>query len=182
MLAKEFKTLVLPLSSKLHRFALQFTKNEEEAQDVIQDVFLKLWQKRSKLYQVENIEAFAMRMTRNKCYDLHRGNRTYSLEEQQTNWQYEKKADLNDELELSETASMIRKLVMNLPKLQQQVMQMRDIEQLTYDEIEAILDLNRNAIRVNLSRARKTVRNELLKQLGYGIERDQTNTAKIFRG
>lgn len=96
MLAKEFKTIVLPLSNKLFRFALQFTKNEEEARDTIQDVFLKLWQKRNTLDGIENIEAFAMRMTRNKCLDLYRGKHTYSLEDQADSWQQKKKGDLNE--------------------------------------------------------------------------------------
>lgn len=180
MLAKEFKTLVLPLSNKLHRYALRLIQNDEEARDVVQDVFLKLWQKRRTLDGVENIEAFAMRMTRNKCYDKHRANRTYSLEEQQTGWQNENKSDLNEELDRSEAAMLIRKLISDLPELQQRIMQMRDIEQLAYDEIAEQTQLNVNAIRVNLSRARKKVRDELFKYHEYGTERNQTNTAKIF--
>ncbi len=180
MLAKEFKTLVLPLSNKLHRYALRLTQNDEEARDVVQDVFLKLWQKRATLDGVENIEAFAMRMTRNKCYDRHRANRTYALEEQQAGWQNESKSDLNEELDRSESALLIKKLIANLPELQQMIMQMRDIDQLTYDEIAEQTQLNLNAIRVNLSRARKKVRDELFKYQEYGTERNQTNTAKIF--
>ncbi|MGQ7869329.1 RNA polymerase sigma factor [Sunxiuqinia sp. sy24] len=182
MLAKEFKTLVLPLSNKLHRFATRLTQNDEEARDAVQDVFLKLWQKRSNLDRIENIEAFAMRMIKNKCYDLHRANRAYSLEEQQTGWQNETKSDLSEELELSETARIIRKLIDGLPELQQKIMHMRDIEQLTYDEIAEQTGLNVNAIRVNLSRARKKVRDELFKYQEYGIEKNQANTAKILGG
>jgi RNA polymerase sigma-70 factor (ECF subfamily) len=180
MLAKEFKTLVLPLSNKLHRFAIRLTQNDEEARDVVQDVFLKLWQKRETLDRIDNIEAFAMRMTRNRCYDRQRGNRAYSLEEQQSGWQNERKSDLNEELEMSETATLIKKLIAGLPELQQKIMQMRDIDQLNYDEIAEITNLNANAIRVNLSRARQKVRNELLKYQDYGIETNQPNTAKIF--
>lgn len=180
MLAKEFKTLVLPLSNKLHRYALRLVQNDEEAQDVVQDVFLKLWQKRGAMDEVDNIEAFAMRMTRNKCFDRHRANRTFSLEEQPIDWQKENQSDLNEELDRSEAATLIRKLITELPELQQRIMQMRDIEQLTYDEIAEQTELNVNAIRVNLSRARKKVRDELFKQQEYGTERNQTNTAKIF--
>lgn len=180
MLAKEFKTLVLPLSNKLHRYALRFTQNDEEARDVVQDVFLKLWQKRGTLDGVDNIEAFAMRMTRNKCYDKQRANRTYSLEEQQSGWQNDKRSDLNEELDRSEAALLIKKLITQLPDLQRKVIQMRDIDQLDYDEIAEQTQLNINAIRVNLSRARKKVRDELFKYQEYGTERSQTNTAKIL--
>ena len=76
MLARDFKTDVLPISNKLLRFANQILQNEEEAKDVLQDVFLKLWQKREELVKVENLEAFAFRMTRNRCLDMIRSRRT----------------------------------------------------------------------------------------------------------
>ena len=180
MFAKDFKTLVLPLSNKLLHFAIQITKNEEEARDVVQDVFLKLWQKREALKKVTNIEAYAMRMTRNRCLDLQRAKRTVSIEDQSPAAKKEETSDLNLELELSETALLIHKIICKLPELQGKIIQLRDINQLSYEEIEVSTGLNVNAIRVNLSRARKSVRNELLKQHGYGIESDQSNTAKIF--
>jgi RNA polymerase sigma-70 factor (ECF subfamily) len=179
MLAKEFKTLVLPLSNKLLRFAAQITKNEEEAKDVVQDVFLKLWQKKETLKKVDNIEAYAMRMARNRCLDLLRSKRSVSIEEQAPTNKVES-VDLNDELELSETALLIKKIIGRLPELQQKIIRLRDIDQLSFDEIEQLTEIKINAIRVTLSRARKTVRDELFKQHGYGIENDQANTAKIF--
>ena len=62
MVARDFKTSVLPISRKLLRFATHFLKDEELARDVVQDIFLKLWQKRETLGEVENIEAFAMKI------------------------------------------------------------------------------------------------------------------------
>ena len=79
MVARDFKTTVLPVSKKLLRFATHFLKDEDEAHDVVQDVFLKLWQKRDTLGEIENIEAFAMRMTRNRCLDVIRANESYQL-------------------------------------------------------------------------------------------------------
>ena len=70
MVAKDFKTKVLPVSNKLYRFAARLLSNEDEARDVVQDIFLKLWQKRNGLGEIKNIEAFAMRMTRNRCLDM----------------------------------------------------------------------------------------------------------------
>jgi RNA polymerase sigma-70 factor (ECF subfamily) len=108
-----------------------------------------------------------------------RTKRAVSIEEQ-TGTRKEETGDLNVELELSETALLIKKIICKLPELQRRIIQLRDIDQLDYDEIEQLTELKVNAIRVNLSRARKTVRDELFKQHGYGIENDQTNTAKIF--
>ncbi|HKJ42397.1 MAG TPA: sigma-70 family RNA polymerase sigma factor [Sunxiuqinia sp.] len=180
MLAKEFKTLVLPLSNKLHRFAIQIMNDEEMARDVIQDVFLKLWQKRDSLGDINNLEAFAMRMTRNKCFDMHRSKRSISIDDNLFELKNESEQQIDREIELSEDAKLIGELIMELPELQQKVIQMRDIQQLEYDEIAEQTGLKLNAIRVNLSRARKKIRDELLKHHGYGLERDQTNTAKIF--
>lgn len=180
MLPKEFKTLVLPLSNKLLHFAIKLLKDEETARDVTQEVFLKLWQTREKLNKVENIEAFAMRMVRNKCFDIYRSKRSFSISEDLFEVKNEDEHYLDRDLELSEDAQMVKQLIKELPDIQQKVIRMRDMQQFEYEEIAEATGLKVNAIRVNLSRARKKIKDELLKQHGYGLERDQTNTAKIL--
>ncbi|MCW0484286.1 RNA polymerase sigma factor [Gaoshiqia sediminis] len=179
MLASEFKTTILPLSNKLLRFAAQLTKDEDEARDIIQDVFLKLWQKRDSLGQVDNMEAFAMRMTRNRCLDLFRGKHTIAMDDEKLNLHRDEQSNLQQEIELSETAVLIRKLIGQLPDMQRTVMHLRDVEQYEYEEIARVTDLNVNAIRVTLSRARKKVRDELIKHQQYGTGNHQIQTAEI---
>ena len=58
-----------------------------------------------------------------------------------------------------------------LPEQQRMVLQLRDIEQYEYNEIEEMLEMNPTAIRVTLSRARKAVREQLLKKHSYGISK-----------
>jgi RNA polymerase sigma-70 factor (ECF subfamily) len=176
MLARDFKTDVLPMSNKLLRFALQILQDEEEAKDVLQDTFLKLWQKRDELEKVENIQAFAIRMIRNRCLDVIRARRTVSME-------VVKKHQLPDEdiseaegLEHTDSVSLVKQIISGLPDLQRKVIQLRDIEQMEYEEIAEATEMNVNAIRVNLSRARKKVRDEILKIQNYGIT-ENTNTA-----
>ncbi|MFV0592822.1 MAG: RNA polymerase sigma factor [Draconibacterium sp.] len=163
MVARDFKTSVLPVSKKLLRFATHFLKDEDLARDVVQDVFLKLWQKRETLAEIENIEAFAMRMTRNQCIDIVRANRVVPIDADTDRKMKEETVDVHSKVELSESAGQIRRLIDRLPDLQRSVMHMRDIEQLSYDEIADVTGLQVNAIRVNLSRARKKVRDEFLK-------------------
>lgn len=163
MVARDFKTSVLPVSKKLLRFATHFLKDEDLARDVVQDVFLKLWQKREMLAEIENMEAFAMRMTRNHCIDIVRANRVVPIDADTDRKLKEETVDVHSKVELSESAGQIRRLIDRLPDLQRNVMHMRDIEQLSYDEIADITGLQVNAIRVNLSRARKKVRDEFLK-------------------
>lgn len=180
MTAKDFKIQVLPLSNKLLRFAIQFLKNEEQAKDVVQDVFLKLWQKRGELEKVENIEAFAMRMTRNRCLDLIRSNRSVPVEDTKIRYLNEERLDPDMEMDISEAAQLVRNVIGTLPEMQRQVIWLRDIEQLDYEEIAGITEMEVNTLRVNLSRARKKVRDELLKHQNYGIGKSENTAAKIF--
>jgi len=169
MLASEFKTKVLPLSNKLMRFASQLLHDEEQARDIIQDVFLKLWQKKDSLREIENMEAFAMRMTRNRCLDLFKAKKPVLAEDDFLKRNATESRDLQNEIELSESALLVRKLIRDLPDIQRTVMHLRDIEQYEYEEIAHMTDLTVNTIRVNLSRARKKVRDELIKR-EYGNE------------
>jgi len=85
-----------------------------------------------------------------------------------------------DPVEWVETSTRIRDLIGRLPEQQQTIMYLRDIEQNEYNEIEEITGLNANAIRVNLSRARKKVRDELLKTWNHENEHSKNIVAKIL--
>lgn len=180
MLARDFKTDVLPISNKLLRFAFQILQNEEEAKDVLQDIFLKLWQKRDELGKVENIEAFAMRMTRNRCLDVIKARRTVSVELVKKHQLHDEESLESDYLENADSVGLIKRIIAELPDLQRTIIHLRDIEQLEYEEIEEATGINVNAIRVNLSRARKKVRDEILKIQNYGITENKQFAAKVF--
>lgn len=180
MLAKDFKTDVLPISNKLLRFARQILQDEEEAKDVLQDVFLKLWQKRDELLKVENLEAFAIRMTRNRCLDVIRSRKTISMEVVKKNYKMEEDCSDIDHLVNAEMAGLAKRIIAQLPDLQRTVIHLRDIEQLEYEEIAEVTEMNVNTIRVNLSRARKKVRDEILKIQNYGIKENTYTTTKIL--
>ncbi len=176
----EFKTTVLPLSKKLLRFAVRFMKDEDQARDVIQDIFLKLWQKKDELNQIENVEAFAMRMIRNRCLDILRANKVVPIDVETDRKMKQETINVHSQIELNEAAGQVKTLINQLPDLQQKVMQLRDIEQLEYEEIAERTGLQVNAIRVNLSRARKKVRDEFLKLNSNGNERNKTIAATLF--
>lgn len=180
MLARDFKTDVLPLSGKLLRFARQILQNEEEAKDVLQDIYLKLWQKRDDLQKIENMEAFALRMTRNRCLDVIRGRRTVSMEAVKTLTFREEEGQASDHTEMTDSARLVKQIIAGLPDLQRTIIHLRDVEQMEYEEIADATQLNVNAIRVNLSRARKKVRDEILKIQNYGITENQHTAAKVL--
>ncbi|HAX96539.1 MAG TPA: hypothetical protein DCY35_08475, partial [Prolixibacteraceae bacterium] len=141
MQTNEFKQKVLPLSKSMLRFAALFLKDSDASQDIVQEVFLKLWQIKDELDQVENLKAFVTRMVRNKCLDHIRAGKKWVIRDTLEQKRDEKTEDY-DPIEWSETSSQIRKLIGNLPEQQQTVMYLRDIEQNEYNEIEEITGLN----------------------------------------
>ena len=180
MVSGDFKIKVLPFSSKLLKISVHFLKDEDEGRDIVQDVMLKLWQKKEELDRVDNIEAYAMRMTRNRCLDVLRKKRIVPVDREEKFGAEQIAPDIHSQIELSETAGQIRTLIGRLNGLQRKVMELRDIEQLSYKEIAEITNLKINAVRVNLSRARKKVRDEFLKMNSDGKKKNKTFAAKLF--
>ena len=176
MLAGEFKDRVLPLSKKLLRFASQLLQNREEAEDVLQDILLKLWQKKDELGKVDNLEAYAMKMIRNRSLDV----KDSKQRDLTTFGMWSNLPDETDHLENADSAKLVKRIISLLPELQRTVIYLRDLEQLEYNEIADITGLNENAVRVNLSRARKKVRDEILKIHNYGITENKHTAAKVL--
>ncbi len=163
MQGSEFKTRVIPLSNKLLRFAGCFLNNGEDARDAVQDVLLKLWEKRDTLDTVNNLGAYAMQVTRNLCLDRIRASRSMSENLPGELTLAGKTEELPDRSEWEDTAGWLLKLMNRLPEQQKSVIFLRDVEQMEYDQIAAITGLELNNLRVTLSRARKQVRDELIK-------------------
>jgi len=173
MNAEEFKEKVLPVNQKLFRLAFRFLSNVQEAEDAVQEVYLKLWSMRNKLNEINKVEAFATTMTKNLCLDKIKARRTVSIDDQLT---INNKASINDNpLELSENKeniSLVRRMIDSLPEQMKSIMIMRDLEEYSFEEIQEITGLTLNNIRVSLSRARQQVRTELTKVHEYGIKRN----------
>lgn len=179
MLTREFKSDILPISGKLFRFASRMLQNEDDAKDVIQDIYLKLWQMREKLSNIDNVEAFAMKMTRNRCLDILKLREKLVFNDTKIS---SRNNILNgfETLENSDSVSIVKKIISKLPEIQKTIIHLRDIEQLEFEEIAETTNLNLNAIRVNLSRARKSVRDEILKIQNYGINENKNITTKVL--
>ena len=176
----EFTGRVLPLYDRLFRFACCFLKEREDARDAVQDVLIKLWEKRELLGKIDNPEAFSMRMIRNRCLDKIKGSRSVPM-----NREAEVRMDVlaSEEGDLSEcrdTVSLVRKLITRLPEQQRTVIHLRDVEQMEFEEIALITGMQVNAVRVCLSRARKQVREDLLKIWKNEERRGKNIAAEIF--
>lgn len=168
-----FQNRVLPTKNKLFRFALKFLGNEEEAKDVVQEVFIRVWNGRDQMNEVQNWEAWCMRITRNLSLD-----RIRSLTRKQTQ-PIEASFDIrhdaltpHESTEIRESMQQIAQVISSLPDKQRQVIHLRDVEGYSYNEICEILEIDMNQVKVNLFRARNAVREKLTKINAYGLEKN----------
>lgn len=170
MTKQEFVYRVMPLKDKLFRLARRIL-NENDAEDIVQEVFVKLWTRKSEISAWRSVEAFAMVVTRNLCLDKIKS-KAY-----QTEGMEEWNAPVDDKspdrmTELKNDVEMVHLAIASLPEQQRMIIQMRDVEEMEYDEISEVLKLNLNTLRVNLSRARKAVRDQLKKMHEYEYNRN----------
>ncbi|MBK5196023.1 MAG: RNA polymerase sigma factor [Proteiniphilum sp.] len=153
----EYKRIVITLRPSLLTVARNITGNNEDAEDVVQDVCLKIWHQRDRFGQYKNVEAYSITMVKNLSIDRIRNRRSSVgevalLTHESEDW-------LPDSiLEEKEESEAIRSIIGMLPPLQQRILQMKDIEGYETDEITHITGIAAEAVRNNLSRARKRVR------------------------
>ena len=164
----EFLNIVLPFKDKLFRMAKRLLVSTEEAEDATQEILIKLWDKKNKMETYNNVEAFAMTMTKNFCLDRLKSKQAGNLKLVHSNYT-DSSTSLQSELEAKDSISWVERIMAELPEQQKMVLQLRDVEQYEYEEIEKLLDMKPTAIRVALSRARKTVREKLMEKHNYGI-------------
>lgn len=165
MKSSEFKLLVMPYSSRLYRMAFRLMNSREEAEDIVQEVYVKLWGMRNELDKYNSIEALSIRITRNLCLD--------QLRRRKVNIDAMKAEKLKEDsypetpsenLEKREDAELLHTLISALPEPQRSLVHLRHLEGKEYEEIAGMVNMNVNAIRVSISRARKQMREMVEKQ------------------
>lgn len=164
----EFLHTVMPFKDKLYRLAKRLLVSVEEAEDATQEILLKLWSKKNGISEYNNIEAFAMTMVKNLCLDRLKSKQAGNLKLVHSNYEDES-ASLQKHLEQKDTVRWVQSIMEELPEQQKMVMQLRDVEEYEFGEIATMLEMSPTAVRVALSRARKTVREKLIEKHSYGI-------------
>ena len=165
----EFLIIVVPFKDKIFRLAKRLLVSKEEAEDATQEVLLKLWSKKEQMEDYRNVEAFSMTMTKNFCLDKLKSKHAQNLKLVHSNYKDEN-TSLQKQIELNDSIDWVAKIIEDLPEQQKLVIQLRDIEQYDFDEIAKMLEMNNTAVRVALSRARKTIREKLTKTHNYGVK------------
>ncbi|WP_455672776.1 RNA polymerase sigma factor [Phocaeicola sp.] len=158
--AANFKQQFLPCHQKLYRVAWRLMGNAQDAEDMVQEAYLKLWKKRNELPEVANIEAYCVTLIKNLCYDALRTARPDEDSHTPEELNLCDDTSISREIECRDEANQVRKLIGQLPEQQKRVIVLRDVNDCSFEEIEQATGLNAINIRVLLSRARKKIREQ----------------------
>lgn len=171
MTSTAFQNLILPYRQKLYCFAFRLLGNEEDAKDVVQDAFIRVWNSRDKMPELQSLEAWCMRITRNVALDRLKSRKYRTTDDldragevpsvHQTPHQHAEKSDV---------MRRVHGAIAQLPEKYRTVLQLRDMDGLSYQEIADALDIALSEVKINLHRARKQVREQLQNLQVYGIQ------------
>lgn len=164
MLFNDFEMMVIPFKNKLFRFALRIVGNEFDAEDVIQEVMIKLWKKREALEKVDNKEAWCMTITRNMSIDWLRKRKKEIVDIAERHDIGSGEMDAQSSLELDDLQVMVRKCISELPEKQRESIHLRDIEGYSYKEIAEITHTSVDQVKVLIFRGRQRLKDIIIKK------------------
>lgn len=159
MQQEQLKKIVFQYKDHIYRLALSIMKNQAEAEDVLQDVFIRCWEKRHKLKDETKIKAYLMQTTRNRCLDLLK--KSSKNQEINATTYYEQSFLTCDNYDEKEKLKLVESLINQLPEINQTILHLRETEQLEYTQIARITDLKIENVRTILSRTRKTLKKQV---------------------
>jgi RNA polymerase sigma-70 factor (ECF subfamily) len=162
----EYISLVERLKDTVFRLARSILSDIHLAEDVTQDVFVRVWQQREAILRSDHPRAYICRIAHNLAIDRlrHREReRSFAIEEVTiTSRNY-------DDTERSDMVMLTKRFISELPERQRIVIHLRDVEGYELEDIAQILETDEASVRVNLSRARKSIREQLTKMINYGV-------------
>lgn len=161
---------MLPLKNVLYRLALRITLNHEEAEDIVQDTLIRLWNRRDEWQDIDSIEAFSLTVCRNLALDRNRRKDRYtsSIDDVEAE-RPDKGATPYDRAMQSDRVELVRKIVGSLPEKQRTCMQLRDFEGKPYKEIASIMAISEEQVKVNIFRARQAIKQKFNEIDNYGL-------------
>ncbi len=163
---EEFLKKYAPYSRQLYEYACTLLQSKEEAEDVVQEAYLKLWKGREILATITNPKAYLMTMINHLCMDKLNEVHTCTLsQDDEENEPIEEGAEeeMQEETNPQEKLQKVLKLIEQLPETQKQILKMRTIQGMEYDAIAKQTGLQEGNIRVMLSRARHQLKELIIK-------------------
>ena len=166
-----FHTDVLPLKDELFRLALRITLNHAEAEDVVQETMLKVWNKRDQWDAIESMEAFCLTVCRNLALDRMKraDSQSQTLEDSHDAPDTSYASNPEEQAVQRDRIALVRRLIDQLPEKQRSVMQLRDMEGKSYKDIAVVLGISEEQVKVNIFRARQTIKKAFIKNEEYGL-------------
>jgi RNA polymerase sigma-70 factor (ECF subfamily) len=166
-----FRNDVLPLKNELYRLALRITLNPTEAEDVVQETMIKVWNRRDRWDELESIEAFCLTICRNISLDKVKKaeNQNQSLMDEHDAPDNSYASNPEEQAMQQDRIALIRRLINTLPEKQRSCMQLRDFEGKSYKEIAKILAISEEQVKINIFRARQTIKQKYIDTENYGL-------------
>ncbi len=166
----DFRHELLPLKDKMFRLALRITLNRAEAEDVTQDILLRVWEQRESLGELRSLEAYVLTAVRNLALDrvAKTDNANVSLDDVQTD-AFDSASRPDEDMEQQESLKRVREIMSGLPEAQRTALQLREIEGHSYRETADIMNVSEANVKVLIFRARQAVKNIIDKIENYGL-------------
>ena len=156
-----FKNTVFVLKDEMYRFAKRFLVSSDEAQDLVQDLMMKFWQKKDELAGL-NIKSYALKCVKNECLNKLK----HEIVKQNFADLQIHRSELY-KMEVNNLKEKIINFINELPEKQKMVIHLKDVEEYEVSEISEILEMEENAVRVNLMRARQKVKEQITQLMNY---------------
>jgi len=166
-----FRTDVLPLKNELFRLALRITLNRQDAEDVVQETMMKVWNRREQWGEIESMEAFCLTICRNVALDRTKrmDNQSATLDEGHDRADHSYASNPEEQAVQRNRVETVRRLMAQLPEKQRTCMQLRDVEGKAYKEIAAVMGITEQQVKVNIFRARQTIKENFQQIEQYGL-------------
>ncbi|MDR0547398.1 MAG: RNA polymerase sigma factor [Dysgonamonadaceae bacterium] len=158
--AATFKSVFLPLHAKLYRMAYRWLENQADAEDMVQECYIRLWQKRHEWPAIENPESFSIAMIKNLCLDFLRKTRPETVPNETLQLSVE---SIETQIEQRDRLEKVQSIVNQLPAKQKQVVELKYWKDLSDEAIEKQTGLKRGNIKMILSRTRKLIQEQYFK-------------------
>jgi RNA polymerase sigma-70 factor (ECF subfamily) len=162
-----FDTHIMPVREKMYRYALSILKSPDNAHDVVQECLLKIWKKRQLIETIDNPESWAMRITRNQCYDWVKVNRFNLTQVESVDPESGHQSD--EDLLRNDRQAWLKRIIDQLPSKHREVFHLREVEELSYQEIADILSLTLAEVKISLFRTRSKIKELITKIDAYGL-------------
>lgn len=164
-----FRNDILPLKDKIFRLALRITLDRAEAEDIVQDTLIRVWNKRDEWTNVDSAEAYCLTIARNLAIDRSQKMEARNVELTSETQEMPDALTPEKELERDEQLRLVHRLINGLPEKQRTIIQLRDIEGKSYKEIADILEISEEQVKVNLFRARQHIKSKMTEINNYGL-------------